>query len=75
MQYQFDGETTAIPHFILREVSALIDLNGHANILQLVDVFKIKGSCKIVLSFRFEKGGDLAHILVKNKILVREFLN
>jgi serine/threonine protein kinase len=54
---------TGLPHFILREISALVDLNGHKNIIELVDIFEIKGSRKIVLSFRYEKGGDLNSLM------------
>jgi len=51
--------TTGLQHFILREVSALIELKGHPQITELLDIFRVKGSGKIVLSFKFEKGGDL----------------
>ena len=57
---EVDNETeTGLPHFILREISALVDLRGNANMVELVDIFEIKGSKKIVLSFKLEKGGDL----------------
>ena len=50
---------TGLPHYILREISALVDLRGNSNIVDLVDIFEIHGSKKIVLSFKYEKGGDL----------------
>jgi serine/threonine protein kinase len=48
---------------LLREISALVDLKGNKNIIELLDVFEIKGTKKIVLSFRYEKGGDLNSLL------------
>ena len=59
----FEENGTGLPHFILREISALVDLKGHKNIIELVDIFEIKGSKKIVLSFRYEKGGDLNSLM------------
>ena len=60
-----DETGTGLPHFIIREISALVDMRGNANIVQLLDIFQIKGSKKIVLSFNFEKGGDLNTLLYK----------
>jgi len=60
-----EQQVTGLPHFILREISALVDLRGHDNIIELLDIFEIKGSKKIVLSFRYEKGGDLNQLLYR----------
>ena len=54
-------------HFILREIGALIDLKGHACIAELVDIFKVKGSGKIVLSFKYEHGGDLMRVIKRSQ--------
>ena len=54
---------TGLPHYVLREISALVDLRGHSNTLELIDIFEIAGSGKIVLSFRYERGGDLNNLL------------
>lgn len=56
---------SGLPHYILREVAALLDLQGHENVLRLLDIFQIKGSKKVVLSFAFEEGGDLGKLLHK----------
>jgi serine/threonine protein kinase len=61
---QKDG-SGGIPHFILREISSLSDLKGCPNIVELLDVFEVRGSKKIILSFKFEKGGDLNYLLHK----------
>ena len=58
-----NDSSTGLPHFILREISALVDLRGNANIVELVDIFEIANSKKIVLSFRYEEGGDLNGLL------------
>jgi len=57
----------------LREVSALIELRGHQNIAELVDIFKIKGSGKVVLSFKYERGGDLMQLIKRNNKLLVEY--
>ena len=44
----------------------MFDLKGSPNIVELLDVFYVKGSKKIILSFRFEKGGDLNYLLHKH---------
>ena len=66
-QPQSDPMCTGLPHYILREVAALSDLRGHDNIIDLLDIFEIKGSKKIVLSFRLEKGGDLNQLLHRQR--------
>ena len=60
-----EKDGSGIPHFILREISSLKDLKGCPNIVQLLDIFEVRGSRKIILSFKFEKGGDLNKLLYK----------
>lgn len=56
-----------MPHYILREISALIDLRGHTNIIELLDVFQMRDSKNVILSFAYERGGDLCSIMTKNR--------
>jgi serine/threonine protein kinase len=49
----------------LREISALSELRGNDNIVELLDVFEIENSKKAVLSFKYEEGGDLNGLLHK----------
>lgn len=66
---QVEKETTGMPHYILREISALLDLRGHTNIIELLDVFTMRDSKNVILSFAYERGGDLCSIMTKNRQL------
>ena len=50
-----------LPHFLLREVDALQKLQGHQNIVQLLDVYRHQ--CEdiggLLLVFEYLEGGDL----------------
>lgn len=68
-------ETVGIPHFILREISALSSLKGIEHAVELLDVFTIKKNQKVVLSFKFEKGGDLSGLIQKSCKSFKNLMN
>ncbi len=56
----------SLPHFLLREISILKDLEGAPNILQLVSIYKESINSKIPrikLVFKYYKDGDLSVFL------------
>jgi len=56
-----------LPHNVLREIDALKELRGHANIVQLLDLFcNKKDSSKIYMVFEYCQGGDLRKFYQKH---------
>lgn len=66
---RYPDQVAAISHDVVREVAAVKDCTGHENIVQLLDVFRVKGSGRVIVSLRCEEGGSLSTLLhAKNKI-------
>lgn len=54
---------------MIRELAALKDCSGHENIVQLQDVFRVKGSGRVIISLKLEEGGTLGSLLhAKNRL-------
>lgn len=64
-----------ISHDTVRELAALKDCSGHENIVQLLDVFRVKGSGKLLVSLKCEEGGTLANVLSAKKKIVHKWAN
>ena len=57
--------STALPHFLIREMDALLKLRDHANIVQLLEIFRPKQNegNGLILVFEFLEQGELtSHI-------------
>ena len=49
-----------LPHFLLREIDALRELDQHPNIVQMFDLFRDKrDGSRLYMIFEFLEGGDL----------------
>ena len=61
-----DKSLDSLPHFLLREISILKDLEGAPNILQLLSIYKEtinSRTPKIKLVFKYYKDGDMSRFL------------
>lgn len=52
-----DNTSDGLPHFLLREMTVLKELQGHENIVNLIEMFRYKSS--VILVFEYVDGGDL----------------
>jgi serine/threonine protein kinase len=64
MKLNDDSTSEGIPHYLLREVSALKELSDHDNIVKLLDIYTYKET--LVLVFEYIEGGDLLQFIKKH---------
>ena len=50
---------------VYREIMLLLELNGHANIVEIVDVVKARNDRDIYIVMEFVDGGDLLAVVLR----------